>query len=195
MFSHTSDYSNSPLHLVQSSICSVPATTLAETGLRRSGNHLWTIQLGMNYAHKNNLQTTKSQSRANDLKIVISSSTSFTFIYLCVFVSVFGSGVPWCTYRGQRTTCKSQFSPSTMQVLGIERRSLGLVGKYPVNHLIALPIFLFKFLKQDFSLLCLTGLELLKFPQITDLQAQGPCACKASTLPTILGFYCCEPTP
>ena len=49
----------------------------------------------------------------------------YVFVFGCVCKQVrmcVGACMSWCPYRGQRITCGSWFSPSTMWVLGIKLR-------------------------------------------------------------------------
>lgn len=57
--------------------------------------------------------------------------TFSTALWFCCVVTLilwwwWGAHIPQCTYEGQRTTKKGQFSPPTKQVLFLELRSSGL---------------------------------------------------------------------
>lgn len=58
------------------------------------------------------------------------SNFKITYIYIYVHVRV-GTHIPWYMFRGQRTTQRNHFSPSTVFVLGNELMSLGLVVNSP----------------------------------------------------------------
>lgn len=56
-----------------------------------------------------------------------------TFFTLCIYICIcmcmrVGMSLPWCTGGGQRTTCRIQFSSSSLWVLGIELKLLGLTS-------------------------------------------------------------------
>lgn len=51
----------------------------------------------------------------------------YTYICICMCMRV-GMSLPWCTGGGERTTCRIQFSSSSLWVLGIELKLLGLTS-------------------------------------------------------------------
>lgn len=62
----------------------------------------------------------------------ILSKSAYTALLFVVFMKLFGgyesTHMPWRLYGGQRTTCRSWFSPFTVWVLGIKPGSSGLVA-------------------------------------------------------------------
>lgn len=68
---------------------------------------------------------------------LLNLSFSFKKKIVCVCVWCACVCVPWCLCGSQRTTCRTQFSLSTMKVLMFELRPLILVAStHLVNHLV-----------------------------------------------------------
>jgi hypothetical protein len=71
-------------------------------------------------------------------KILFPSLLTFSFllhIFICVCVCV-GMCMPWYTSRGQRTTSRAWFSPSSRWTLGLSHTRHGDKCLYPLNQLI-----------------------------------------------------------